>query len=45
MSNFEIKYLKEVLANLKIIISDMDYGYKMENVIEDLEELIKAYGG
>ena len=40
MSEFEIKYLKEVLSNLKIIKNDLEYKYKIDNVIESLLELL-----
>lgn len=43
MSEFEIKYLKEVLANLKIIRNDLEY--KIDNVMESLLELIKEESG
>lgn len=45
MSEFEIKYLKEVLANLKIIRNDFEYKYKIDNIIESLLELIKEQSG
>lgn len=45
MSEFEIKYLKEVLSNLKIIRNDLEYKYKIDEIIEQLEEFIKYYGG
>lgn len=45
MSEFEIKYLKEVLTNLKIIRNDSEYKYKIDNVIESLLELIKEESG
>lgn len=44
MSDFEVKYLKEVLENLKIIKKDMSYEYTMDRVIEDIEELVEKYG-
>ena len=45
MSEFEIKYLKEVLGNVKIIRNDLEYKYKIDNVIESLLELIKQKRG
>lgn len=45
MSDFEIKYLKEVLENLIIIKKDLDYEYYINDVIEQLEKIIKYYGG
>lgn len=45
MSDFEIKYLKEVLENLIIIKKDLDYKYYIDDVIEQLEKIIKYYGG
>lgn len=41
MSEFEIKYLKEVLTNLKIIRNDLEYKYKINEIIEMLSEFIK----
>lgn len=43
MSEFELKYLKEVLENLKIIRNDLEYTYKLDYVIEQLIELIESY--
>lgn len=43
MTKFEIKYLKEVLINLKTIKNSLEYTYKINNIIEELEELIKEY--
>ena len=43
MTKFEIKYLKEVLSNLKTIKNSLEYTYKINNIIEELEELIKEY--
>lgn len=43
MTKFEIKYLKEVLINLKIIKNSLEYTYKINDIIEELEELIKEY--
>ena len=40
-----IEYLKEVLINLKIIRNDLEYKYKIDNVIESLLELIKEESG
>ena len=45
MSNFELKYLKEVLNNLMIIREDLEYKYTIDNLIETLIELIKEHGG
>lgn len=45
MSEFEIKYLKEVLSNLKIIRNDLEYKYKINEIIESLLELIKEESG
>ena len=45
MSRFELKYLKEVLSNLKIIRDDMEFRYKIDAIIEYLIELIKENGG
>lgn len=45
MSEFEIKYLKEVLTNLKIIRNDLEYKYKINEIIEMLSELIKEESG
>ena len=45
MSEFEIKYLKEVLANLKIIRNDLEYKYKIDEIIEMLSEFIKERSG
>ena len=45
MSDFEIKYLKEVLENLIVIKKDLDYKYYIDDVIEQLEKIIKYYGG
>ena len=45
MSEFEIKYLKEVLTNLKIIRNDLEHKYKIDNVIESLLELIEEESG
>lgn len=45
MSSFELKYLKEVLSNLKIIRDDMEFKYKIDAIIEYLIELIEEYGG
>ena len=42
MSNFELKYLKEVIGNLKIIRDDMKYKYQLDDIIESLEDLIKG---
>lgn len=43
MSDFELKYVKEVLENLKLIKENMSYKYKIENIIEELIELIEEY--
>jgi hypothetical protein len=43
MSYFELKYVKEVLENLKLIKENMSYKYKIENIIEELIELIEEY--
>ena len=45
MSEFEIKYLKEVLNNLKIIRNDLEYKYKIDEIIEMLSEFIKEESG
>lgn len=45
MSEFEIKYLKEVLTNLKIIRNDLEYKYKINEIIEMLSEFIKEESG
>ena len=45
MSEFEIKYLKEVLTNLKIIRNDLEYKYKIDEIIEMLSEFIKEESG
>ena len=45
MSKFEIKYLKEVLSNLKIIRNDLEYKYKINEIIEMLSEFIKEKSG
>ena len=45
MSKFEIKYLKEVLSNLKIIRNDLEYKYKIDEIIEMLSEFIKEESG
>lgn len=45
MSDFEIKYLKGVLENLIIIKKDLEYKYYIDDVIEQLEKIIKYYGG
>ena len=45
MSEFEIKYLKEVLTNLKIIRNDLEYKYKINEIIEMLSEFIKEENG
>ena len=45
MSEFEIKYLKEVLSNLKIIRNDLEYKYKINEIIEMLSEFIKEKNG
>ena len=45
MSDFEIKYLKEVLTNLKIIRNDLEYKYKINEIIEMLSEFIKEESG
>ena len=45
MSEFEIKYLKEVLTNLKIIRNDLEYKYKIDEIIEMLSEFIKEKSG
>ena len=42
MSNFELKYLKEVIGNLKLIRDDMRYNYKLNDIIESLEDLIEG---
>ena len=42
MSNFELKYLKEVIGNLKLIRDDMGYNYKLNDIIESLEDLIEG---
>lgn len=42
MSNFELKYLKEVIANLKLIRDDMEYKYQLNDIIESLEDLVKG---
>ena len=44
MSKFEIKYLKEFLSNLKIIRNDLEYKYKIDEIIEMLSEFIKEKG-
>lgn len=41
MSNFELKYLKEVLNNLMIIREDLEYKYTIDDLIETLIKLIK----
>lgn len=41
MSSFEIKYLKEVITNLKIIVEDFEYKYTLNSIIEDLESFVK----
>ena len=41
MSNFELKYLKEVLHNLRIIREDLEYKYTIDELIETLVKLIK----
>ena len=38
-----LKYVKEVLENLKLIKKNMSYKYKIENIIEELIELIEEY--
>ena len=43
MSNFELKYLKEVIANLKLIRDNMEYKYQLDDIIESLEDLIKGW--
>lgn len=43
MSNFELKYLKEVIVNLKLIRDDMEYKYQLNDIIESLEDLIKGW--
>lgn len=45
MSDFEIKYLKEVLTNLKIIRNGLEYKYKINEIIEMLSEFIKEESG
>ena len=45
MSEFEIKYLKEVLSNLKIIRNGLEYKYQIDEIIEMLSEFIKEKGG
>lgn len=45
MGEFEIKYLKEVLTNLKIIRDGLEYKYKLDDIIESLLELIKEESG
>ena len=45
MSEFEIKYLKEVLTNLKIIKNCLEYKYKINEIIEMLSEFIKEESG
>ena len=45
MREFEIKYLKEVLSNLKIIRNDLEYKYKINEIIEMLSEFIKEESG
>lgn len=45
MSNFELKYLKEVLNNLMIIREDLEYRYTIDDLIETLIKLIKEQGG
>ena len=45
MSEFEIKYLKEVLSNLKIIRNNLEYKYTMDEIIEMLSEFIKEESG
>ena len=44
MSNFELKYLKEVLDNLMIIREDLEYRYTIDDLIETLIKLIKEHG-
>ena len=44
MSNFELKYLKEVLHNLMIIREDLEYKYTIDDLIETLIKLIKEQG-
>lgn len=41
MSNFELKYLKEVIANLKLMRDNMEYKYQLNDIIESLEDLLK----
>lgn len=41
MSNFELKYLKEVLNNLMVIREDLEYKYTIDDLIETLIKLIK----
>lgn len=45
MNEFEIKYLKEVLTNLKIIRDNLEYKYKINEIIEMLSEFIKEEEG
>ena len=41
MSNFELKYLKEVLNNLMVLREDLEYRYTIDDLIETLIKLIK----
>lgn len=45
MSNFELKYLKEVLDNLMVIREDLEYKYTIDDLIATLIKLIKEHGG
>ena len=45
MSEFEIRYLKGVLSNLKIIRNSLEYKYKIDEIIEMLSEFIKEKSG
>lgn len=44
LTSFEINYLKEVLNNLKIIRNDLEYKYKIDEIISNLIELIEESG-
>ena len=41
MGSFEIKYLRDVLSNLKIIREDLEYKYKIDDIIEKILDLIE----
>lgn len=46
VSDFELKYLKETLVNLKIIYEDsMQYNSYFDEIIECLEHIIKDEEG